>query len=1050
MLAPVNLDFARESILAQSGSLLPGWDVDFRSANIGWDWSAVRPWLVMEDVTLIDRRDRLTARIPQAEVGIGINGILAGVGVSTIELQRGDIYITDIGGFSDSTDDSLFADLFGKGGIPEPELFIPVTEAFSRFANRLLTTFPAFESITFDALDVSIYRGETLSDAQFSASALQLLHDGQDINLSAQVSVSVGGNPIDTRVVGRATPSNESMSLLMSANDFHPASFAGNPDFPKFLNYLDLPVGLSVSFDLNSQVGVQSANLEASLGEGELFDERVFPYPAPIDYGLITATYDNLERSVSVDRIDLALKGRTVTGSGLLFWQLDKPQPGIQFDLKLNAVTIEEILKYWPTTFYDDGRERGARAWISRNMIRGDTANVDFSVAISPDGVGELEGNSPYLLTFDFDALDTGFVRTMPPILNASGSAKLTLSDFTIQLETGSLLGMPISGSLAHLKNINVPNGAVGEFSIYTQGPVQTVMRLIDRPPLRVAEKADMDIGRLGGDATLRAKVIVPLSKDPPKESILYDVSAQLTNVRVDNLLDGEGLSAAEMALKVNNETLTAAGVGLLNGVPVNLRWVEDFSAKERGENTSLIVLSGQLDGQDLAALNVDVEDYLLGKAQMEIALQGSDLKLTHGSFTADVSATALAVPQLSWVKPVGEPATITGELAFKDGETRIAPLVATGDQIDVNATLVFTGGDLEAAFDVEKLGRNRFDAELTSTPAGTNVTIDAAAFDLAPYLGASQQAGSGSPQAPTSPGEPQADVPLGILLRADSILLRNGERWEDADLALTYRDGEPVALSVGAVVPGSNSPLRITLSDTPNETSGFRPLLIEGQDGGAVLRGLGFFAHIEGGSLNLVGSSKGWADNWQLEGLLKVRDGRVLPKDSLSEDVTEGTIAGLDSYLEDGPLTLDVLDVPFTYDGDILDFNGLKANGPTVGITMEGEIATTGGILNVNGVVVPAYGLNSLLGNIPIVGGLFTGGDGKGLFGVAYRVKGSTANPDISVNALSGLAPGFLRLLFEGRKGRVADVEPPAAEATSPDLDDDTEDPLDDQGGLW
>ena len=81
-------------------------------------------------------------------------------------------------------------------------------------------------------------------------------------------------------------------------------------------------------------------------------------------------------------------------------------------------------------------------------------------------------------------------------------------------------------------------------------------------------------------------------------------------------------------------------------------------------------------------------------------------------------------------------------------------------------------------------------------------------------------------------------------------------------------------------------------------------------------------------------------------------------------------------------------------------------------------------GKINVNGVVVPAYGLNSLLGKIPLVGGLFSGGSGKGLFGVAYRVKGMTENPDVDVNALSGLAPGFLRLLFEGKKGKVADVE--------------------------
>jgi hypothetical protein len=40
--------------------------------------------------------------------------------------------------------------------------------------------------------------------------------------------------------------------------------------------------------------------------------------------------------------------------------------------------------------------------------------------------------------------------------------------------------------------------------------------------------------------------------------------------------------------------------------------------------------------------------------------------------------------------------------------------------------------------------------------------------------------------------------------------------------------------------------------------------------------------------------------------------------------------------------------------------------------------------------------------------------------------VKGATDNPDISFSAASGVAPGFLRGLFEGKKGTVADVQLP------------------------
>ena len=52
-------------------------------------------------------------------------------------------------------------------------------------------------------------------------------------------------------------------------------------------------------------------------------------------------------------------------------------------------------------------------------------------------------------------------------------------------------------------------------------------------------------------------------------------------------------------------------------------------------------------------------------------------------------------------------------------------------------------------------------------------------------------------------------------------------------------------------------------------------------------------------------------------------------------------------------------------------------------------------------------------------------GGEGEGIFAVTYNVKGSMEEPEISVNPLSVLAPGFLRGLFTGR--RDDDEEPRA-----------------------
>ena len=53
------------------------------------------------------------------------------------------------------------------------------------------------------------------------------------------------------------------------------------------------------------------------------------------------------------------------------------------------------------------------------------------------------------------------------------------------------------------------------------------------------------------------------------------------------------------------------------------------------------------------------------------------------------------------------------------------------------------------------------------------------------------------------------------------------------------------------------------------------------------------------------------------------------------------------------------------------------------------------------------------------------TGGEGEGLLGFVYEMEGELDDPEVSVNPLSALAPGFLRGLFGGIDGDEATVYP-------------------------
>jgi hypothetical protein len=69
---------------------------------------------------------------------------------------------------------------------------------------------------------------------------------------------------------------------------------------------------------------------------------------------------------------------------------------------------------------------------------------------------------------------------------------------------------------------------------------------------------------------------------------------------------------------------------------------------------------------------------------------------------------------------------------------------------------------------------------------------------------------------------------------------------------------------------------------------------------------------------------------------------------------------------------------------------------------------------LSLDGVLVPSFGVNSVLGGLPIIGDLFVSRRGEGVFAPTYSVRGTFERARVSVNPIAALTPGVLRRIFE------------------------------------
>jgi len=103
----------------------------------------------------------------------------------------------------------------------------------------------------------------------------------------------------------------------------------------------------------------------------------------------------------------------------------------------------------------------------------------------------------------------------------------------------------------------------------------------------------------------------------------------------------------------------------------------------------------------------------------------------------------------------------------------------------------------------------------------------------------------------------------------------------------------------------------------------------------------------------------------------------------------------------------------PFTLTPETLTLGEARAFSASLGLTARGTLDRRRGSLAMEGTIVPAYIFNSLLGNIPIFGRLFSPEAGGGVFAATWRAQGPLEDPQVSVNPLAALTPGFLRGLF-------------------------------------
>jgi hypothetical protein len=194
----------------------------------------------------------------------------------------------------------------------------------------------------------------------------------------------------------------------------------------------------------------------------------------------------------------------------------------------------------------------------------------------------------------------------------------------------------------------------------------------------------------------------------------------------------------------------------------------------------------------------------------------------------------------------------------------------------------------------------------------------------------------------------------------------------------------------------------------------------MQSADAGAILRFLDVYEHMVGGTIKFALSGP---VGKTLAGQVDATNFDIVNEPRLRSIVSTSPSADGRSLNQAVKRDIDTSQVTFERGfallakgkGSLELENGVL-RGPLIGSTFQGTLYDSAGNMAMTGTFMPAYGLNRIFGELPLIGMILGNGRDRGLIGVTFKLTGDADEPKLQINPLSVIAPGIFRSIFEFR----------------------------------
>ncbi|PPR77806.1 MAG: hypothetical protein CFH01_01349 [Alphaproteobacteria bacterium MarineAlpha2_Bin1] len=758
------------------------------------------------------------------------------------------------------------------------------------------------------------------------------------------------------------------------------------------LKRITLPLDGGLSLKVNRKGLLENLGFNFfSVKEGELSLDPLIKKNIYVDFIQASGEIDRSLDKVYFNDLYISSKTAKFEAAGVIS---NSNGGTIKLKGKVRDWSNDDLKRLWPENILPP-----VRGWYIRSIKKGKITDGDVLLDISLDQVQKKQlTNRSILAKLNVSDIEVSYLKSFPELKKANGYIELNPKKFLGKLELGTIEGIDISEGIIEL-NLKSPRQWVAGLEFVGKGKNKNIFKVLNNQPINVSKKFLINEENIFGTSASRVILNFPVRLNLNFNEINFAAVTNLVNFGISNIIRDINLSNGNMLLNVTKHNLYVSGKGEINNIPINLEWEQNLLSK----NGAFVKINGIASSKNLNLHESSFFDFIDGDVSFDFIGQILENKINNADISMDLTNSKINLDYINYIKDFNEEATIS--FKYKNSDINNSYLM---ESIKYKSKKLQFYGDIEfdSSLDIKRVDIEKFISPYNDfsfsvrkkRPKGYLIAVNGDKLYVESYVKKFLES------------DLKLDFPeMKIFIQVNKMQFTKNQFLTESKTEIEYNGKSIESLKSTGKLNDEGYIIAKIISKNNID----KYFLLHTKNAGSIAKSTGFFDDAKGGNLLVYAKINDGKTNALLDGKIILENIRLIKVPLLARILSLASLTGIIEIFSGEGILFVKGDIPFNYNSGVLTLDDARLYGPSLGMRLDGNFNNKEDKIDISGTIIPAYTINSILGQIPLLGSLLVGQKKEGVFAVAYQIKGDKKSPYVGINPLLSLSPGFIRDFF-------------------------------------